>query len=78
MIDLTALPEGGQGRVGRLTATGGMRRRLMDLGLTRGAAVRCLFSAPGGGMRAYQVRGAVIALRARDAKNVGLEEDGHA
>lgn len=78
MMDLTALKEGCFGRVGCLTARGGMRRRLMDLGLTRGVAVRCLFSAPGGGMRAYQVRGAVIALRARDAKTVFLEGKSHA
>ena len=41
--------------------------RLMDLGLTHGARVRCLFAAPGGDPRAYRIRGAVIALRSEDA-----------
>ena len=41
--------------------------RLMDLGLTRGARVRCLFAAPSGEPRAYLIRGAVIALRREDA-----------
>ena len=41
--------------------------RLMDLGVTRGARVRCLFAAPSGEPRAYRVRGAAIALRREDA-----------
>lgn len=78
MMDLTALKTGGAGRVAGLTARGGMLRRLMDLGFTRGAPVKCLLSAPGGGMRAYQVRGAVVALRLRDAQNICLEDESHA
>ena len=42
----------------------------MDLGLTHGARVRCLFAAPGGDPRAYRIRGAVIALRSEDAELV--------
>ena len=41
--------------------------RLLDLGFTRGARVRCLFAAPSGEPRAYRVRGAAIALRREDA-----------
>ena len=74
MKDLSALAAGETGYVSAVTAAGGMRRRLMDLGFTRGAAVRCLFFAPGGGMRAFLVRQAVIALRRRDAEQVKLEE----
>ncbi len=48
-------------------------RRLMDLGLTRGARVRCLFAAPSGEPRAYLIRGAVIALRREDAALVRAE-----
>ena len=44
----------------------------MDLGLTHGARVRCLFAAPGGDPRAYRIRGAVIALRSEDAGLVRL------
>ena len=52
--------------------TGYVRRRLMDLGLTPGARVACLFSAPSGDPRAYMVRGSVIALRREDAAGVAL------
>ena len=51
---------------------GEVRRRLMDLGLTPGARVTCLFSAPSGDPRAYMVRGSVIALRREDAAGVVL------
>ena len=78
MKDLTSLREGERGRVALLSPSGGMRRRLMDLGFTPGAPVRCLFSAPGKGMRAYQVRSAVVALRSRDAQCIRLEEKNHA
>ena len=60
-----------------VTASGRMKRRLMDLGLTEGAEAVCLFFAPGKGMRAYRVRKTVIALRRRDAENVVLEDNGH-
>ena len=47
--------------------------RLMDLGLTQGARVRCLFAAPGGDPRAYRVRGALVALRQENARNIFVE-----
>ena len=50
-----------------------MSRRLLDVGFTPGAAVTCLFQAPGGDPRAYLVRGAVIALRREDARAVQVE-----
>ena len=45
-----------------------MKRRLMDLGLTEGAIVSPLFESISGNPRAYNLRGAVIALRNADAK----------
>lgn len=44
--------------------------RLYDLGLTEGSRVRCLFRSPSGGMKAYLIRGACIALRDEDAAGV--------
>jgi len=74
MKTLSSLAPGQGGRV-NLALSGGMGRRLMDLGFTAGAWVDCLFSAPGDGMRAYRVRGAVIALRRADADRVLLEDE---
>ena len=72
---LDRLPLGKTGVVKEIRAGGGMGRRLMDLGFVPGAHVECLLAAPGGGMRAYRVRRAVIALRQADARNVVWEEE---
>ncbi len=77
MRDLTELPVGRSGRVRCLRAEEGIGRRLMDLGFTPGTEAACLLAAPGGGMRAYRVRGAVIALRRKEAGRVILEEERH-
>ena len=47
-----------------------MRRRLTDIGMTAGASVRCVGVSPLGDPRAYMIRGAVIALRGEDGKNI--------
>ena len=52
-----------------------MARRLADLGLLPGAAVFCTALAPAGDPAAYLIRGAVIALRGRDAAGVRLAEE---
>ncbi len=75
MTRLDRLPVGGGGMVLGLGGNEGIRRRLLDLGLTRGAYLRCLFASPAGDPRAYLVRGAVVALRAADAAQVSLAEE---
>ena len=61
----------GQGaRISSLRSGCTMRRRLLDLGFTQDAPVSCLFESPAGDPRAYNVCGAVIALRAEDARDV--------
>ena len=76
MKRLADIPVGGVGVV--RYAEGGLSGRLYDLGFNRGAEVTCLFAAPGRGMRAYLARGAVIALRERDARGVVMEDSEHA
>lgn len=49
--------------------------RLSDLGFTSGSLVSCVGESPMGGMRAYFVRGAVIALRDEDAAVVVTSEE---
>ncbi|MBR3016260.1 MAG: ferrous iron transport protein A [Clostridia bacterium] len=76
MKSLADIAVGGGGVV--RYAEGRLSQRLYDLGFNRGAEVKCLFAAPGRGMRAYLARGAVIALRERDARRVVMEENEHA
>ncbi len=58
---------------------GSIRQRFMDLGLIPGSEVRCILSS-GGSMKAYCIRGALVAVRKRDAQSVTVEvcedEDG--
>lgn len=63
-----------RGRVTGLTARGGMRRRLLDLGLCEGAAVECVGKSPCGDPSAYLICGAVIAIRAADAATVAVRK----
>lgn len=69
---LWQLAPGHQAWVGELSAQGELRRRLRDLGFVPGAQVECLGKSPLGDPAAYRVRGAVVALRRRDAQRIAL------
>lgn len=73
LSSLAGLDLGQGGRVASVEAEGAMRRRLLDLGLIPGTPVTCVARSPAGDPSAYLVRGAVIALRRRDAAGVALE-----
>lgn len=47
--------------------------RLIDLGFVEGAHVRAVHKSPFGGPMAYEVMGAIIALRQEDAKYILVE-----
>ena len=57
-------------RIRDLCSESGIRRRLLDMGLTEGACATCLYRSPAGDPTAYFVRGAVIALRREDAMDI--------
>ncbi len=69
-IQLSRLAEGQQGTVRTLEQKGSMHRRLQDLGLISGTVVRCLRIAPAGSPVIYEIRGAMVALRTRDAEKI--------
>ena len=72
-LSLSDLPEGEKGRVTSLLSTGSMRRRLQDIGLVEGTRIECLQKSPAGDPIAYLIRGAVIALRCEDSRNVLID-----
>lgn len=53
-----------------LYSTGSMRRRLLDIGLIQNTEVECLGRSPGGDPSAFLIRGAVIAIRSEDCRNI--------
>ncbi len=71
---LKDLHPGQEARIKSLLCTGSMRRRLLDIGLTENTPALCLHRAPGGDPSAYLIRGAVIAIRAKDAEDILIKE----
>lgn len=66
LIGLQELKIGEHAIVQSLQLSGGIRRRLLDIGLVENTNVECVGHAPSGDPIAINVRGAVIALRRAD------------
>lgn len=73
LIPLNQLPIGSFGKVKKLTAEGGTRRRMLDLGIIYNTTVESLRKSPAGDPIAYEIRGAVIALRSEEASKILVE-----
>ena len=67
---LSQLNPNEDGTVISLGSDGSIRRRLQDMGIIEGTKIKCLFASPFNDPVAYEVRGAVIALRCDDSKNI--------
>lgn len=67
---LSDLRPGQWARVSELGMAGETRRRLQDIGLIPGTHVLCVKESPLGDPVAYEIRGAVMALRRADAARV--------
>ncbi|HOV26927.1 MAG TPA: FeoA family protein [Pseudobacteroides sp.] len=72
-IPLSLLPIGKKAKVKALTSDGTTRRRMLDLGLISDTVVEALQKSPSGDPTAYQIRGAVIALRSDEANKIMVE-----
>lgn len=70
MLPLHRMQEGQRGTVEIIRLQGAVLQRILDLGLTEGCPVRCRLRSPAGGPIAYEIRGAVIALRRQDASKI--------
>jgi ferrous iron transport protein A len=72
-IALIHLPIGKKARVKLLTSEGIIRRRMLDLGLIYDTVIEALQKSPSGDPVAYNIRGAVIALRSEEASKIFVE-----
>ena len=70
MCSLTDLEVGQKGQVKQLCMLGSIRRRLQDIGVIEGTCIECVLRSPGNDPVAYQIKGAVIALRNEDSKKI--------
>lgn len=73
IIPLNMVPIGSFALVRELIADGSSRRRMLDLGLVLDTEVKSLRRSPSGDPIAYQIRGAVIALRSEEASKILVE-----
>ncbi len=69
-IALSSLSVGDSLWVIALNGEENMRCRLKDLGVVENTLVRCVMVSPLGDPKAYEIRGAVIALRKEDSENI--------
>ncbi len=70
MDRLSDIRPGERARITRLETRGSMRRRFSDIGMICGTEVECVGKSPSGDPSAYLIRGAVIAIRSADLKDV--------
>ncbi len=56
--------------VKRILSSGSIRRRLLDIGLIENTKIECLGKSPCGEPTAFLIRGAVIAIRSEDCRNI--------
>lgn len=73
---LDELMPGQEASVRELIMSGAVRRRLTDLGLVPGTRIRCVAKSPSGDPKAFQIRGAVIAIRKEHSRQIMAEREG--
>lgn len=73
-VSLNMLDIGEKATVKELKNSGTIRRRLLDIGLTENAPIECVGKSPSGDPCAYLIRGAVIAIRCEDCKNIYIKD----
>ncbi len=74
MKTLRDVPVGESAVIARVTGEGPLKRRIMDMGLTKGAGVYVRKVAPLGDPIEITVRGFELSIRKTEAKNVIVEE----
>lgn len=73
LCGLNELEEGERCIAKVITAGGSIRRRLLDIGVTEGTKIRCVRKSLSGDPAAYEIRGALIALRNDTAALIRVE-----
>ncbi len=67
---LCDLNVGQKAKVFTVGHVGDLNHRLFDIGLIEGTTVECVGKSPSGDPAAFLIKGAVIALRNKDSKNI--------
>ena len=73
MKTLREIPIGGRAKVVKLHGEGAIKRRIMDMGITRGTEIYVRKVAPLGDPMELTVRGYELSLRKADAELIEVE-----
>lgn len=72
---LNELPLNTKGYIENLNCVENIKRRLLDLGLVKGATITPVLISPSGDPRAFSIRGTLIAIRKEDAKLITITQN---
>ncbi len=73
MYNLKEVPVGGTAKVVKIHGEGAVKRRIMDMGITKGVEIYVRKVAPLGDPIEINVRGYELSLRKADAENIEVE-----
>ena len=73
MNNLRETPVGGTAKVVKIHGVGAVKRRIMDMGITKGVEIYVRKVAPLGDPIEVTVRGYELSLRKADAENIEVE-----
>ena len=73
MNNLREVPMGGKAKVVKIHGEGAVKRRIMDMGITKGVEIYVRKVAPLGDPIEITVRGYELSLRKADAENIEVE-----
>ena len=73
MKTLRDIPIGGKAKVIKIYGEGPIKRRIMDMGITKGVKIRVIKTAPLGDPIEITVRGYELSLRKEDAEKIEVE-----
>ena len=74
MSTLREIPVGGSAKVVRIHGEGAVKRRIMDMGITKGVEIYVRKAAPLGDPIEVMVRGYELSLRKADAEMIEIED----
>ena len=70
LVKMSTLSPGERATVCEISRSSDLRRRFFDVGLINNSEIECVCVSPMGDPKAYMIKGAIIAIRARDACRV--------
>ncbi len=50
-----------------------IKRRMLDLGIISGSIIKPVLKSPLGSLRAYEIRGSLIAIRTEEAEKIEID-----